>query len=383
MLRVHGAPHPSSALGDRPGGRSDLRDIARITQSDGRELLERVLVASRDTLGMQLAYLSEWDDGELVYRRIGRSAPEFLEDVQVGAREPLEGSYCKRAADGVMPPLVADARNDPRTGAFMSDYEPAIGAICTVPVVFSDGRLWGTFCVIGGEADPRLGERDLAFMQVLAQLVAADLERCELEARTVRSQIEANSVLALVAALDARDNYSAEHSEALVDLTGDVARRLGLDAGQTCEVKWMALLHDIGKVGVPDAVLHKPGPLNETEWALMRRHPEIGARIVSEVEGLSHMAPVILADHERWDGTGYPFGLTGESIPIASRITFACDAYHAMISDRPYRAAMSETDAAEELRRNAGTQFDPRVIEALLGVLGWPLPPPSAREEVP
>jgi len=101
----------------------------------------------------------------------------------------------------------------------------------------------------------------------------------------------------------------------------------------------------------------------------MRRHPEIGARIVAEVEGLSHMAPAILADHERWDGLGYPLGLAGEAIPIASRITFACDAYHAMVSDRPYRAAMSHANAVEELRRNSGTQFDPRIVEALLDVL--------------
>ncbi len=89
----------------------------------------------------------------------------------------------------------------------------------------------------------------------------------------------------------------------------------------------------------------------------------------SQVEGLSHMAPAILADHERWDGKGYPHGLAGEVIPLASRITFACDAYHAMITDRPYRPAMSHTDAVEELRRNAGTQFDPRVVEALIVVL--------------
>jgi len=200
VLRVHAPAQSSTAPDNRPGGRSDLRDIVRITKPDGRGLLERVLVASRDTLGMQLAYLSEWEDAELVYRRVERSAPGFIDDVQVGARERLGETYCKRAADGVMPPLVADARNDPRTREFMSDYDPGIGAICTVPVVLSDGRLWGTFCVIGRECDPRLGERDLAFMQVLAQLVAADLERSELEARTVHPQIEASSVLALVAA---------------------------------------------------------------------------------------------------------------------------------------------------------------------------------------
>jgi HD-GYP domain-containing protein (c-di-GMP phosphodiesterase class II) len=101
----------------------------------------------------------------------------------------------------------------------------------------------------------------------------------------------------------------------------------------------------------------------------MRRHPEIGARIVSEVDGLSHMAPAILADHERWDGKGYPLGLAGDAIPLASRITLACDAYHAMTSDRPYRIAMHHTKAIEELKRTAGTQFDPQVVSALLDVL--------------
>jgi hypothetical protein len=369
MLQEVGAAIASPVAVAPSGGRSDLRDIARITRPDGRALVERILVAAHETLGMQLSYLSEWDGDELVYRRLERSDPDFLADVEVGAREPLEETYCKRVVDGAMPPLVGDARNDSRTGEFFADYDPAIGAICSVPVVLSHGRLWGTFCVVGKQADPQLAERDLAFMQILAQLVADDLERRELETRTVRSQIEASSVLALVAALDARDNYSAEHSEALVELTRRVAGLLGLGEEEACEVKWMALLHDIGKVGVPDAVLHKPAPLDEGERALMRRHPEIGARIVSQVEGLSHMAPAILADHERWDGKGYPHGLAGEVIPLASRITFACDAYHAMITDRPYRPAMSHTDAVEELRRNAGTQFDPRVVEALIVVL--------------
>ena len=363
-----GAVAMPPAVPARSGGRSDLRDIARITRPDGRGLVERILVAARETLGMQLSYLSQWEGDELVYRRLERSEPGFLADVEVGAREPLEETYCKRVVDGVMPPLVADVRGDSRTREFFADYDPQIGAICSVPLVLSDGRLWGTFCVVGGAADPQLAERDLAFMQILAQLAADDIERRDLEARSVRCQIEASSVLALIAALDARDSYSAEHSEALVELTQGVARRLGLDEEQASEVKWMALLHDIGKVGVPDAVLLKPGPLDESEWALMRRHPEIGARIVAEVEGLSHMAPAILADHERWDGLGYPLGLAGEAIPIASRITFACDAYHAMVSDRPYRAAMSHANAVEELRRNSGTQFDPRVVEALLDV---------------
>ncbi|MBA3262361.1 MAG: HD domain-containing protein [Thermoleophilaceae bacterium] len=129
----------------------------------------------------------------------------------------------------------------------------------------------------------------------------------------------------------------------------------------------MALLHDIGKVGVPDSVLQKRGSLNEQEWELMRQHPAIGAPILAGTETLSHLAAAVKAEHERFDGTGYPDGLRGSAIPLASRITLACDAYHAMTSDRPYRAALDPAQAVTELRSGAGTQFDPCVVDALLG----------------
>jgi hypothetical protein len=162
----------------------------------------------------------------------------------------------------------------------------------------------------GTDADSNLTERDLAFMRVLAQLAVHELERGELEERLVRSQIEASSVLALVAALDARDDYTAEHSEALVDLADAVATRLGLDEATVREVKWMALLHDIGKVGVPDAVLNKPGPLDVEEWALMRRHPRSvhaswpGSRGFVTCRGRS--APITNAGTDRGILTAWP-----------------------------------------------------------------------------
>jgi GAF domain-containing protein len=239
---------PPAVLACSPG-RSDLRDIARVTRPDGRGLVERILFAARETLGMQLSYLSQWEGDELVYRQLERSDPGFLTDVEVGAREPLEDTTASGSSTASCHRWWRTLATTRERCEFFAGYDTQIGAICSVPLVLSDGRLWGTFCVIGGEADPRLAERDLAFMQVLAQLVADDIERSDLEARTVRSQIEASSVLALVAALDARDNYSAEHCEALVDLTQKVADRLGLDEEQASEVKWMALLHDIGKVG--------------------------------------------------------------------------------------------------------------------------------------
>jgi diguanylate cyclase (GGDEF)-like protein/putative nucleotidyltransferase with HDIG domain len=178
-----------------------------------------------------------------------------------------------------------------------------------------------------------------------------------------------DAMAALAVALLERDRYTGEHSEYVVALTGAVARDMGLDDAATAEVQAAALLHDIGKVAVPDEILNKPGPLTEEQWRLMRDHTVIGERILRAIPGLGNVARIVRHEHERWDGGGYPDGLTAEDIPIGSRIIFACDAYHAMTSDRPYRAAMSHGDAIAELSANAGTQFDGRVVEVLIGQL--------------
>lgn len=176
-------------------------------------------------------------------------------------------------------------------------------------------------------------------------------------------------VAALASALQERDQYTGDHSESVVDVAGRVGESLAMDEDAIAKLRTAALLHDIGKVGVPDHILHKPGPLDESEWEIMRQHPEIGERILRAIPGLGSVAKIVRHEHERWDGKGYPDGLAGEEIPIGARIILVCDAYHAMTSDRPYRTAMSHTDAIAELTRNAGTQFDPNVAEALVGYL--------------
>ncbi|HEX8205566.1 MAG TPA: HD domain-containing phosphohydrolase, partial [Solirubrobacteraceae bacterium] len=173
-------------------------------------------------------------------------------------------------------------------------------------------------------------------------------------------------VRSLAAALEARDGYTGEHSDAVHGLSVAVARKLGLYPREVAEVETVALLHDVGKIGIPDQVLHKPGPLTPDEWVLMREHPVIGERILSPLPGLADVAKAVRHEHERWDGRGYPDGISGDDIPLASRIVLTCDAYHALVSDRPYRKRLSEATAEAELRRCAGTQFDPRVVEALL-----------------
>jgi HD-GYP domain-containing protein (c-di-GMP phosphodiesterase class II) len=155
----------------------------------------------------------------------------------------------------------------------------------------------------------------------------------------------------------------------VVHLAVETARLLGLSQGEIERVSDGALLHDVGKVAIPNEILFKPGPLTPEEWAVMREHPVIGERILRRTPELAAIAPMVRHEHERWDGGGYPDGLAGEAIPMGSRIILACDAYNAMITARPYRAPMSTADAMEELRRSAGTQFDPRVLDALLRVL--------------
>jgi diguanylate cyclase (GGDEF)-like protein len=212
----------------------------------------------------------------------------------------------------------------------------------------------------------------LALRHVRARMIERENARLETLAhqseRDVAAQYRA-SLVALGTALEARDGYTGGHGEETLTLVRRVSERLGLSDAAVAEIEAVALLHDVGKIGMPDSILRKPGALDEHETRLMREHPLIGERILRQVPGLDRVARAVRHEHERWDGAGYPDGLAGEAIPLASRVTLVCDAYHAMTSDRPYRRALTHAEAAAELRRCAGTQFDPAVVTALLAAL--------------
>jgi putative nucleotidyltransferase with HDIG domain len=163
------------------------------------------------------------------------------------------------------------------------------------------------------------------------------------------------------------DEYTGVHSRAVVDLSLAIAARLKLDATTRRNVEFGALLHDVGKIRVPKEIIHKPGKLNDEEWAIMRQHTVYGEQMLRQVGGaLSSVGKVVRHSHERWDGTGYPDGLAGKAIPIESRIVSGCDAFNAMTTNRPYRRAMSLEEAVAELRRCSGGHFDPQIVHALL-----------------
>jgi putative nucleotidyltransferase with HDIG domain len=174
---------------------------------------------------------------------------------------------------------------------------------------------------------------------------------------------------AMVRALDSRDNYTAGHSAAVAVYSRDIARALGLPQDEVTRIHLAALVHDIGKIGLRAELLEKRSALDDDEWAEMREHPAIGARILAEVEDYSDIALIVRSHHERWDGAGYPDGLCGRAIPRLARIIAVADSYNAMTSDRPYRAAMSTERAIQQLVLGKGTQFEAPVVDAFIEIL--------------
>jgi len=193
------------------------------------------------------------------------------------------------------------------------------------------------------------------------------------DVRTLYQQLQRGiyqSLLGLANALEAKDVYTRGHSERVGAASRRLALALGLPDPEAEIVARAGLLHDIGKIGVPETVLRKAGPLTSEEWALMRRHPLIGAQIVAPFEFFTAGATVIRHHHERVDGSGYPDGLAGEAIPIGARIVAVADVYDALTSDRPYRQAMSGADARAFLRAQAGVGLDGEIVDAFVGLMG-------------
>jgi HD-GYP domain-containing protein (c-di-GMP phosphodiesterase class II) len=173
---------------------------------------------------------------------------------------------------------------------------------------------------------------------------------------------------ALVSALDARDRETKGHSLRVAKYMMEIAFHMGIKPGtdEWIDMQRGGLLHDIGMIGVSDTILHKPGPLTEEEWVDMRRHPKIGHDMIKDIGFLSGASIIVLAHHERFDGKGYPRGLTADEIPLGARIFVLADTFDAMTSDRPYRAALSTDESRDEIIRCSGTQFDPRCVQAFL-----------------
>jgi HD-GYP domain-containing protein (c-di-GMP phosphodiesterase class II) len=260
--------------------------------------------------------------------------------------------------------LVPDTRQDPDYLGRDPRTDP--NSELSLPITV-DGEIWGVMNLEQIERDAFKAD-DVLLAEAICAQVGAALHRARLAAE-VEATV-ANTLGTLIDVLEAKDAYTAQHARDVVELSERVARRLGVAGRALRDVHYAAILHDIGKIAVPSDILRKPGKLTDEEFEQIKTHSDAGGRLLERIPFTRTVAPLVRAIHERFDGRGYPDNLAGCDIPLGARIVGACDAYDAMISDRPYRKGMPPADAIAELHRCAGSQFDPEVVIALVAELG-------------
>jgi len=344
-----------------------LLELSRRLASAGTlaEVLERTVEHSARLLGVPKA--SVW-----LQDRPGEDVmPRALFGYAAG-EEPAE--RCLRFPDALARSFLAAQEPFVLDGAAIGAVEglrdvAAGGSVAVAPLRLEGDRLGFVVVAAGAEGDVFDDRRIRVLAGVASQvkLAVANASSFESLEKTFLSTVEA-----LANALEANDEYTSSHARWITDTSLLVGRELGLDTRSLKRLELGALFHDIGKIGIPEAILSKPGPLTPDEWKVVRLHPELGARILGPIERLEDVCEIVRHCHEHWDGSGYPDGLAGDDIPIESRVILVCDAYHAMTTDRPYRKRLPTEEARRRLREAAGTQFDPRVVEIFLR-LGEPL----------
>jgi len=345
--------------------REQLRLAARLTarlasKNEIEELAQLVVDELHETFAFYLAAIQRLDDDGVLRLVAGRGPLAEVMAEFLLTEQPVSEGVNGRVARSGQTLLVADTRahrdyivRDPKT-------DPR--SELAVPVLV-DGAVWG---VLNIEAiDPgALAESDTVLVEAIATSFGAAVHRVRLVADLEGAFT--TTLAALTSTVEAKDDYTACHGDDVAVLAERVALRMALSSTQARDVRYAAMLHDLGKVAVPSEILLKPGPLTDEEWVTMRSHAAIGGELVARIDAFAHLAPAVRASHERWDGGGYPDGLAGEQIPLAARIIAVCDTYDAIVTDRPYRPARSPREACEELRRVAGTQLDTSVVDAVV-----------------
>jgi len=243
-----------------------------------------------------------------------------------------------------------------------------------------DGEVWGVLNIEAPEVNA-FSDADAVLVETIAATLGSSLHRAFLVGDLERTFM--TTLTALMSTVEAKDEYTASHEQQVAELAELVALRLEVPRAQARDVRYAALLHDVGKVAIPSEILLKPAALSDSEWVTMQSHAAVGGALVKRIPAFAHLADAVRASHERWDGRGYPDGLAGETIPLAARIIAACDTYEAMVTDRPYRSARTSAEAHAELLRVAGSQLDSKIVTALLEELGlsgrrYNDPPPRA-----
>jgi HD-GYP domain-containing protein (c-di-GMP phosphodiesterase class II) len=348
--------------------RAQLRLVARLSarvaaSRDVDEMVQLVVDELHETFAFYLAAIQRVDD-DGVLRLIAGAGPlaEVMTEFLLVEQSVLEGVNGRVARSGATA-LITDTQSD--DDYVVRDPQTDPRSELSVPIV-ADDRVWGVINLEAVERDA-FDEADAALVEAIAAGLGVAIHRASLATDLERAFMDV--LEALTSTVEAKDAGTADHGDDVARLSERVALRMGLSESQARDVRYAAMLHDVGKVAVPNEILLKPGPLTREEWEVMRQHVVVGGDLVARVEAFAHLAPIVRATHERWDGEGYPDGLAGEGIPLPARIIAACDTYDAIITDRPYRPAATRETAIAELRRVAGRQLDDRVVIALLAEL--------------
>jgi len=232
-----------------------------------------------------------------------------------------------------------------------------------VPLIAHDKPV-GLIDIITDSPEGEITNRDLSLLTILAKQAALAIENVKLYESIKKDQI--SIIRALASTVDAKDHYTLGHSQKVSEFSVLISEELGLSEREIEIIKYAGLLHDIGKIAIPDDIIKKPSKFSDQDFEIAKKHPVIGSKIIKEIESLAPMVPIVLYHHERFDGKGYPDGLKGEDIPLGARIVHVADAYDTMVSARAYRDMLPPELAISELRKNAGTQFDPKIVDAFI-----------------
>ncbi|MBN1230430.1 MAG: HD domain-containing protein [Anaerolineales bacterium] len=259
-------------------------------------------------------------------------------------------------------PLIVDTKSS-NLFLYFERLHEGFESIILLPLVAVGERIG--MLIVAKEA--QVNEGDIRLLSTISDIVANALQQANTHDKLEETYIEL--VLSLARTLDARDTPTSNHSRRVADIVQQVMQEFPISEEEIQNARWGAMLHDIGKIGVPDYILLKPGPLTDEEWKIMQKHPEIGSMIISPVGKLAAVVPIIYSHQEKYDGSGYPEGLKSEEIPLGARVIAVVDAYSAMIENRYYRRGCTHEEAVEELIRCSGTDFDPEVVNAFIRVI--------------
>jgi HD-GYP domain-containing protein (c-di-GMP phosphodiesterase class II) len=262
--------------------------------------------------------------------------------------------------------IIKNAKNDPRHARSVDQKTGFVTrSLMTVPLVLEDKSI-GAIQAVNKRDGQLFNKDDLNLFRSIADSAALAVNNAQLVADLQNSYDQ--TLEALSAALDLRDHETEGHSRRVVEYTARLAEQIGLDKETIKNIRRGALIHDIGKIGVPDAVLHKPGLLDADERAIINLHPQAGYNMLAGIPYLREEIQIVICHQEKWDGTGYPYGLRGEEIPIGARLFSIADTFDALTSDRPYRKGCSYEVAREIINEEAGKQFDPMAVDAFLAI---------------